>query len=74
MYLDASPVTARRPAETSRRRGACPTPARQPAIAASRPTAERPHAVTAAARRARLADAIVSQWLLEQLPPDHRHA
>ena len=30
--------------------------------------------VTAAARRTRLADAIVSQWLLEQVPSDHRHA
>jgi hypothetical protein len=30
--------------------------------------------LTAAARRARLADAIVSQWLLEQVPSDHRHA
>jgi hypothetical protein len=29
-------------------------------------------APTAAARRTRLADAIVSQWLLEQVPSDHR--
>jgi len=74
MYLDASPVTTRRPADNSRRRGACVKPPRRTAIATSSATAERPPAVTAAARRTRLADAIVSQWLLEQLPSDHRHA
>jgi hypothetical protein len=68
MYLDSSPVTARRPAESPRRRGACGTPPRQSA------PVQRPRAVTAAARRTRLDDAIVSQWLLEQLPSDHRHA
>jgi hypothetical protein len=30
--------------------------------------------LSAAARRTRLSDAIVSQWLLEQVPSDHRHA
>jgi hypothetical protein len=75
MHLDSSPVTARRPAETPRRRGACLQPTRQTAIAASSATAERPRASTAAARRStRLDDAIVSQWLLEQLPSDHRPA
>jgi hypothetical protein len=62
MYLDSSPV--RRSSETPRRRSACGEPARR--------TASRP--VTAAARRSRLDDAIVAQWLLDQVPSDHRHA
>jgi hypothetical protein len=36
--------------------------------------AERPRPDTATARRTRLDDAIVSQWLLEQVPADRRHA
>jgi hypothetical protein len=72
MYLDSSPVTARRPSESSRRRGGCVKPHRQSAVAT--PGTERAQGVTAAARRTRLDDAIVSQWLLEQLPSDHRHA
>jgi len=62
MYLDSSPV--RRSSETPRRRGACGKPARR--------TAPRP--VSAATRRSRLDDAIVAQWLLDQVPSDHRHA
>jgi hypothetical protein len=53
MYVESSP-TARRPAETPRRRGAQRKPARQ--------------TITTAARRNRVDEAIVSQWLLEQLP------
>jgi hypothetical protein len=59
MYVDSSPVIARRSAGTRRLRSAR--------------REVRPQA-SAAARRARLADAIVSQWLLEQVPSDHRHA
>jgi hypothetical protein len=33
-----------------------------------------PETADRAARRTRLADAIVSQWLLEQVPSDHRRA
>lgn len=58
MYVDSSP-TARRSTETPRRRGA------------RRPLTRR---ATVAARRSRLDDAIVSQWLLDQLPAEHRHA
>jgi len=71
MYLDSSPAAARRSAETPRRRGSCSTPTRQTTIAAATEPAERPRPA-AAARRSRLDDAIVSQWLLEQLPSDHR--
>jgi hypothetical protein len=74
MYLDSSPVPARRSAEIRRRRGACSDPTRQAAIATSSVTAGRPRAENAAARRSRLDDAIVSQWLLDQVPSDHRHA
>jgi hypothetical protein len=74
MYLDSSPAAARRSAETPRRRSACRKPTRQTTIAAATAPAERPRPDTAAARRTRLDDAIVSQWLLEQLPSDHRHA
>jgi hypothetical protein len=67
MYVDSSPVTTRRPARSPRLR-----PARrgthQTAGGRARP------APSAAARRTRLADAIVSQWLLEQVPSEHRHA
>ena len=70
MFVDSSPAAARRSAETPRRRGDCRKPARQTTIA----VAERPRHDTAAARRIRLDGAIVSQWLLDQLPPDHRHA
>jgi hypothetical protein len=41
---------------------------------ARRSTAERPQLDTATTRRTRVDDAIVSQWLLEQVPADHRHA
>jgi hypothetical protein len=64
MYVDSSPVFTRRFAGTPRLRSA-----RRETI---------PHTanatLSAAARRARLADAIISQWLLEQVPSDHRHA
>jgi hypothetical protein len=60
MYLDSSPAAARRTAESSRRRGDCRKPAHQTAA-------------TATARRIRRDDAIVSQWLLEQVPAEHRH-
>ena len=72
MHLDSSPTAARRSAETPRRRGDC-QPARQTTVTADAP-AQRPRPDTAAARRTRLDDAIVSQWLLEQLPSGHRHA
>jgi hypothetical protein len=61
-----SPAAVRRSAETSRRRGDCRKPARQTAT-----VAERAQATTA--RRTRIDDAIVSQWLLEQVPAAHRH-
>jgi hypothetical protein len=70
MYVDSSPATARRVAEIRRRRGDCRKPLHRTAGA----TAESPRPDTAAARRTRLDDAIVSQWLLDQLPSDHRHA
>jgi len=57
MYIDSSPA-ARRPAETPRRRGAHRKPTRQ--------------TIAASARRTRVDDAIVSQWLLDQLPSEHR--
>jgi len=53
MYVDSSPVTSRRSADTPR---------------------GRPRPAAAAARRTRLADAIVAQWVLENVPSDHRHA
>jgi hypothetical protein len=65
MHLDSAPATTRRCAETPRRRGDRRKPTRQ---------AERSRPNTATARRSRLDDAIVSQWLLEQVPADHRHA
>jgi hypothetical protein len=65
MYVDSSRVTARR---------SCSKATRHTATAGSSATAARRRPVTAATRRTRLADAIVSQWLLEQVPPDHRHA
>jgi hypothetical protein len=69
MHLDSSPAAARRSAETPRRRGDC----RKPALQTAAP-AERPQADTAITRRTRFDDAIVSQWLLEQVPADHlRH-
>jgi hypothetical protein len=67
MYLDSSPAAARRSAETPRRRGDCRQPTRQAAA-----SVERSRPDTATARRTRLDDAIVSQWLLEQVPADHR--
>jgi hypothetical protein len=74
MHLDSSPATARRSAETPRRRGACHKPARQTAAAVPSTSAARPRPVSAEARRSRLDDAIVSQWLLDQLPSEYRHA
>ncbi len=70
MYLDSSPTLARRPAETPRRRGACNKPAR----AALRAQPARSQPANGTARRNRLDDAIVAQWLLDQVPFDHRHA
>jgi hypothetical protein len=70
MYVDSSPATTRRSAGVPRRPGTRREASPQTADAAAR----RMGPVTAAARRARLADAIVSQWLLEQLPSDHRDA
>jgi hypothetical protein len=72
MYVDSSPVTTRRSAGTRRLRSASSDATPQPANAAA--SAARLGPVTGAARRNRLADAIVSQWLLEQLPSDRRHA
>jgi hypothetical protein len=69
MHRDSSPVTARRSSDSSRRRGACQKPARQVATSA----AERSQPVSATARPSRLDDAIVAQWLLDQVPSDHRH-
>jgi hypothetical protein len=72
MYVDSSLITARRFTGTPRLRSARrqATPETAGATAGVGPR----ESVTAAARRTRLADAIVSQWLLEQLPTDHRHA
>jgi hypothetical protein len=67
MYLDSSPTT-RRSADSLRRRGACNKPARQNAVTA------RPRPVGNGTRPRRLDDAIVSQWLLDQLPAERRHA
>ena len=64
MYIDSSSVGTRRFAGTPRLRSACRRTSPHTAGAT----------VSAAARRARLADAIISQWLLEQVPSDHRHA
>jgi hypothetical protein len=61
MYLDSSPVRARRSTETPRRRGGCRK------LAARRPQPE-----ITPARRSRVDDAIVAQWLLDQLPTEHR--
>ncbi len=54
MYVESSPA-ARRSAETPRRRGAHRKPTRKTTTGT-------------AARRIRLDEAIVSQWLLDQLP------
>jgi hypothetical protein len=59
MYVDSSPIPTRR--SITRVRGARRKPTPRTAFA------------TAAERRTRLSDAIVSQWLLEQVPSDHRH-
>jgi hypothetical protein len=56
MYVDSSPTQKRH------------TPRRESAPQ----NARHPKSVKAAARRIRAADAIVSQWLLEQLPADRR--
>ena len=72
MYVDSSPVTARRSADTRRVRSALRKATSQ--TAGSSAPVRRLRPVSAAARRTRLADAIVSQWLLEQVPSDHRHA
>jgi hypothetical protein len=62
MYLDSSPTIARRSAQSRRR--ACVKPAPRPR---SRP-------VATSARPRHLDDAIVAQWLLDQVPAGHRHA
>jgi hypothetical protein len=74
MYVDSSRVTARRSADHPRLRSSCHKATPQIANSTASATAGRLRPVTAAARRTRLADAIVSQWLLEQVPSDHRHA
>jgi hypothetical protein len=58
MHVDSSPTQTRR---TPRHEATPHTPADK-----------RPRSVRTAARRVRAADAIVSQWLLEQLPSDRR--
>jgi hypothetical protein len=68
MYVDSSPVITRRSTGTHRVRVA-----RRKAITQTA-NARRRRPVSAAARRTRLADAIISQWLLEQVPSDHRRA
>jgi hypothetical protein len=68
MYVDSPRVTTRRSAGNAH-----PHSARREATSQTSGVV-RPRRVTVAARRTRLADAIVSQWLLEQLPSDHRHA
>jgi hypothetical protein len=73
MYLDSSPEARRRTAATARRRGTCHQPVSQSAVAIAAPALP-PRPDTAAARRTRLDDAIVAQWLLDQLPSEHRHA
>jgi hypothetical protein len=73
MYVDSSPVTARRFADTPHLRSPWRKATARTAITEASAPAGRQR-VTAAARRTRLADAIVSQWLLEQVPSDHRHA
>jgi hypothetical protein len=72
MYVDSPPATTRRSAGTPHPRSARHEATPQTANATA--SAGRPGPATVAARRTRLADAIVSQWLLEQLPSDHRHA
>ena len=71
MYVDSPTVTERR---SPRTRTMC-TGRREatPRLADVTAGARRLRPVTAAARRTRLADAIVSQWLLEQVPADDRH-
>jgi hypothetical protein len=61
MYVDSSPRSTQ-----TRVRSACRDDAPQPR--------RRPTTATAAERRIRLTDAIVSQWLLDQMPASHRHA
>jgi hypothetical protein len=70
MYVDSTPVTTRRSSGNPRPRSA----RREATLPNANANAARLRPVTATARRARLADAIVSQWLLEQVPSDHRHA
>ena len=72
MYVDSSPVTTQRSADTRRVRSAFRKATPQTATTSA--PARRPRPASAAARRTRLADAIISQWLLEQVPSDHRHA
>jgi hypothetical protein len=69
MYVDSSPATARRTANSPRRRSTGCQATAQTATA----TAHRRRPIDAAARRSRAADAVVAQWLLDQLPADHRH-
>jgi hypothetical protein len=73
MYVDSSPATARRFADTSHLRSARreATPETGNGAKAAR---RRPVSATATARRTRSTDAIVAQWLLDQVPAEHRHA
>jgi hypothetical protein len=48
-----------------------PAPRRTPETSRRRPVHRKARQT---ARRTRVDDAIVSQWLLEQLPREHRHA
>ena len=57
MYVDSSPTQTRRFANTARR---------EPAPKTADPKPRR------SARRIRATDAVVSQWLLEQLPAERR--
>jgi hypothetical protein len=68
MYLDSAPAAARRSVDSSRRRGDCNKPARQATSARAAAQA------STTARRARIDDAIVSQWLLDQMPSAPRVA
>jgi hypothetical protein len=73
MYVDSSPVTSRRFADTlhlrSARREATSEIGNRTKVARRRPAS-----ATETARRTRVTDAIVSQWLLDQVPAEHRHA
>jgi hypothetical protein len=73
MYVDSSHVTARRSADTPHLRSAWREATPETGISA-KAGRRRPVSATATARRTRVTDAIVSQWLLDQVPADHRRA